>query len=166
MHGNKQEPSWVFNNELKKSGTYPWKYGVDSVNWTFEDREQFKYWATLNDAALMTDFNNKNEVIRYQDKVNKILDSLHSVNRNHGMQYLDVDGIPGKNTMDFIKKVNSKMDAYRIANPMSEFDKMENEHYEDKRMRDAQIEKGYLKYKKQQEEDNYRGSYFDPRNWY
>jgi hypothetical protein len=117
-----KEPKWKFNEDLKGSGTYPWKYGIESVDWTSTERAEFKYWATLNDAALKTNFEDKDEVLRFQDKANDTLNSLHNYNKEHGMPYLTVDGMPGKNTMDFVKKVNSKMEAYRVSNPMNDFD--------------------------------------------
>ena len=113
----KKEPAWKFNEDLKSSGTYPWKYGIESKDWISTDRFEFKYWATLYDAALKTDFNNKNEVMRFQHAANSALETLHKYNTNHGLHWLDVDGIPGKQTMNFVQKVNNQMDAYRVAYP-------------------------------------------------
>jgi len=124
---DKSEPAWKFNHKLKDSGTYPWKYGVESKDWISTDRFEFKYWAALSDAALMTDFNNRDEVIRYQDAANKTLKTLHGYNPDHGLKWLDVDGVPGKRTMEFVKKVSNQMDAYRVSNPINAIESEEGE---------------------------------------
>jgi len=109
-----------FNLKLKESGIRGRDYGVNLVSMYPNERLNFKFAAMAYDAAKLTNFEDKNEVIRYQDKINNLFTSLWSSETNpkdYGLSSLIVDGQPGPATWNVVKNVENYIKKLQVTNP-------------------------------------------------